>query len=524
MPKLKGILSLLLIFLVGCQIQTDAETEQEEASGNQTEEKEAQDSVDITEAIPIEPIGKIPPNYNPVLAHQFGADPYVLVYEDRVYLYNTYDQFEYDADGNITENTYAGINQISVVSSADLVNWTDHGLIDVAGPNGAARWATQSWAPAAAHKVIDGEDRFFLYFANNASGIGVLTSDSPIGPFEDPIGEPLISWSTPGVEGVTWLFDPAVIVDDDQTSYLYFGGGIPDEEYAMPNTARVIQLGDDMMTVHGEAEMIPAPFMFESSGINKWNDIYYYTYSSNFYDGERPEGSPGGGEIAYMTSEQPMGPWEYKGTILKNPGHFFGVGGNNHQVLFDFHDQTYIAYHAQTLADAMDAALGYRSTHINQVLFNENGSIQEVEANLAGVEPVRTLHPYEKVQAETMAWNAGVSVQEMDTDEDGSGLAVTEIEAGDWIAVASVDFESGASEFSAVIASESTGGTIEVRLDDPAGELIGTMEVPVTGGGEQWQTITTEVSSVSGVHDVYFVFNGTGETALFNFDYWYFSQ
>src|SRR5690606_32795845 len=133
--------------------------------------------------------------------------------------------------------------------------------------------------------------------------------------------------------------------------------------------------------------------------------------STNFYDGERPEGSPGSGEIAYMTSENPMGPWEYQGTILKNPGHFFGVGGNNHQVIFDFKGQTYIAYHAQTLADAMDATLGYRSTHINQVFLNEDGSIQEIEANLAGVESIQPLNPYEKVQAETMAWSTGISVQ-----------------------------------------------------------------------------------------------------------------
>lgn len=517
----------MLIFLVACEIQSEAEVEPNEDKKESQEVKEKgqeEGSAEQMEVTPKEPIGKIPPNNNPLLAYQFGADPYVLVYDDRVYLYNTYDQFEYDAEGNITENTYADINQLSVVSSADLVNWTNHGLIDVAGPEGAAKWATQSWAPAAAHKVIDGEDRFFLYFANNASGVGVLTSDSPIGPFEDPINEPLISWSTPGVEGVTWLFDPAVIVDDDQSGYLYFGGGIPDEEFAMPNTARVISLGEDMVSINGEAEMIPAPFMFESAGINKWNDTYYYTYSTNFYDGERPEGSPGSGEIAYMTSENPMGPWEYQGTILKNPGHFFGVGGNNHQVIFDFKGQTYIAYHAQTLADAMNAALGYRSTHINQVFLNEDGSIQEIEANLAGVESIQPLNPYEKVQAETMAWSTGISVQDFDTGEDGLGLAVTEIEAGDWIGVSTVDFDSGASEVSAVVASDSAGGSIEVRLDEPNGELLGTIEVPATGGSEEWQMVTTDVSSVSGVHDVYFVFQGEEDTPLLHFDYWYFSQ
>ncbi|KHF34464.1 Arabinoxylan arabinofuranohydrolase precursor [Paenibacillus sp. P1XP2] len=146
------------------------------------------------------PIGKLPQNGNPLVAHKFGADPYVLVFNGRVYLYNTDDVLEYDEQGEVKENSYSTINRISVISSDDLANWTDHGVIQVAGPEGAAKWATQSWAPAAAHKRIDGKDRFFLYFANNASGIGVLTSDSPTGPWVDPIGRPLIARDTPGVQ------------------------------------------------------------------------------------------------------------------------------------------------------------------------------------------------------------------------------------------------------------------------------------------------------------------------------------
>lgn len=87
----------------------------------------------------------------------------------------------------------------------------------------------QFWAPAIAHKVIDGKDKFFLYFANNASSIGVLTADSPIGPWTDPLGKSFINSSIPGTSGVVWMFDPAVLVDDDGTGYLYFGGGFPAE-------------------------------------------------------------------------------------------------------------------------------------------------------------------------------------------------------------------------------------------------------------------------------------------------------
>ena len=71
---------------------------------------------------------------NPLFTQRFGADPGYLIYQDRLYVYTTNDVIEYDADGAVCENSYAQINKINCISSADLVNWTDHGAIPVAGP------------------------------------------------------------------------------------------------------------------------------------------------------------------------------------------------------------------------------------------------------------------------------------------------------------------------------------------------------------------------------------------------------
>jgi arabinoxylan arabinofuranohydrolase len=228
-----------------------------------------------------------------------------------------------------------------------------------------------------------------------------------------------------------------------------------------------------------------------------------------------------------MVSDHPTGPWAYKGTILKNPGHFFGVGGNNHHVIFRFRDDWYIAYHAQTLAKAMGVAKGYRSTHLNRVFLDEDGSIREIAADLKGVEPVRHLDPFVRVEAETMAWSAGIAV-EPGNPEDAAGnvpnMVVTDIHNGDWIAVASADFGTGASAFSARVASESGGGAIELRLDRPDGKLVGTLAVPATGGPDHWVEATADVSGAEGVHDVYLVFRGTpDDRMLLKLDHWRFS-
>lgn len=462
-------------------------------------------------------IGKVPRRGNPLVSHRYGADPYALVFEDRVYMYMTNDALEYDESGQVKENSYKSINKISVISSSDLVNWTDHGEIAVAGAEGAAKWATQSWAPAAAHKVIDGKDKFFLYFANNASGIGVLSSDSPVGPWVDPIGKALILRSTPGVEEVTWLFDPAVLVDEDGKGYIYFGGGIPEGKHEKPDTARVMSLGEDMISVEGKAEVVPAPYMFEDAGIHKMNGVYYFTYCSNFYPGERPEGSPPAGEISYMTSDNPKGPWTYQGSILKNPGHFFGVSGNNHHAIFQFHEEWYIAYHAQTLSKAQGIANGYRSTHLNQVYHQKDGTIQEIQADYEGVSQLDTLNPYNRVEAVTLAWSTGIRIE-----TEGKKRVLADLNNGDWIALSRVDFGSkGAASFAASVTGLK-GGTIELRLDDPTGQLVGEISVPPAGEVEKWTEQKTAVSGAVGIHNLYLVFKGEPDAELFKLDSWQF--
>ena len=480
-----------------------------------------------------EAVARTPGNHNPLVSHKFGADPNVMTYDGRVYVYLTSDEYEYDAAGNVADNSYAGINTITVLSSADMVNWTDHGEVPVAGPNGAAKWAVNSWAVAMEHKEIDGQDKFFMYFSNNGSGVGVLQADSPLGPWEDPIGRALIDGSTPGTEGVLWIFDPAVLVDDDGNGYLYYGGGVPtsggeptQEEAEHPKTARVIKLSDDMIDTVGEAQLIDSPYHFESSGIHKYNGTYYYTYSTNF-SGERSEDDPGYADIAYMTSDNPMGPFTYQGVALRNGSQFFNVGGNNHQDFFEFQGQSYVAYHAQTLGKALNTVQGYRSPHINKIEYDGNGNIIDTIADMEGVEQIANLNPYQRVEAETIAWSAGIATQ--DSDAPGSMLAdmnlhVTDIHAGNWVAVSQVDFGSnGAKTFAANVAA-TVGGAIEVRLGSADGELIGTLEVSPTGGEEEWAVVETDVDSVSGVHDVYFVFTGEGDDQLFNFDYWTFTE
>ena len=249
---------------------------------------------------------------NPIIDYWYGADPWAMEYNGRVYIYTTGDgtsvnadgslnyDYEYDSTGQIKDNSFAQVKTINVLSSDDMVNWRNEGYIRVAGEQGVATWASNSWAPAVAHKTINGKEKFFLYFANGGSGIGVLTSDSPVGPWKDETGELLIKGGTPESAGVVWLFDPAVFVDDDGQGYLYYGGGVPTGEEEHPNTARVIKLSDDMLHPEGEAQAIDAPAMFEDSGIAKIGGTYYYSYCTNFSHDNVIDGNTVGVPVATL--------------------------------------------------------------------------------------------------------------------------------------------------------------------------------------------------------------------------------
>lgn len=465
-------------------------------------------------------------NNNPLMTQRLGADPYAIEYDGRVYIYMTGDVVEYDATGAVKANSYSKINTINVISSADLVNWTDHGSIHAAGASGASKWGNNSWAPAAAVKEVNGETKFFLYFANSGNGIGVVTSDSPTGPFVDPLGHALISRQTPNCSNVEWLFDPAVLVDDDGRAYLYFGGGVPNEQYAAPGTGRVVELGADMISIIGEPVALDVPYLFEDSGINKIGDTYYYSYCSNFNVSEEATESLGfaSGEIVTMTSKSPMGPFTLQGPILKNPGTYFGCYGNNHHCIFQFKGKHYIAYHTQILESRLGVSGGYRSTNINEVTVNEDGSINMVQANETGVEQVATLNPYESVPAETMATMAGISTVPCDEESIacGSGnMAVTGIDTGDWIAVKGVEFGTeGAKKFSIDTKLATTTGAIQIRLDNLYGEVIGYVPIP-TGDTQEFVTLSTELkTTVTGEHNLFFLFYGNG----YELDSWKFSK
>ncbi|MDF7799579.1 carbohydrate-binding protein, partial [Pontiellaceae bacterium B1224] len=102
----------------------------------------------------------------------------------------------------------------------------------------------------------------------------------------------------------------------------------------------------------------------------------------------------------------------------------------------------------------------------------------------------------------------------------GGGTNVADISNGDWCRYDNLFIASNA-VFRARIARPAgrSDGQIEIRTDDLAGALLGTLDVPETGGWQMYETIEVPLSVVSGTYSVFlkFVEDGTSNGGtLFN--------
>ncbi|GAA3347208.1 hypothetical protein GCM10020358_61100 [Amorphoplanes nipponensis] len=422
---------------------------------------------------------------NPIVQTIYTADPAPLVHNGRVYLYTGHDE---DA------STYFTMKEWRVWSSADMVNWTDHGSpLDLA----SFSWASSN---AWAGQTVERNGKFYWYVPMTTRAgrmaIGVAVADSPTGPFRDALGHPLVD---------TNQIDPTVFIDDDGQAYLYWGN--PDLWY--------VRLNADMISYAGSPAKIPLttagfgtrtgdanrPTLFEEGPwVYKRSGLYYLVFAAKCCSEF----------IAYSTAPGPLGPWTYRGTIMPTQGSSF----TNHPGIVDFNGGSYFFYHN----GALPGGGGYtRSVAVEKFSYRADGTIPTITMTAAGAPQVGTLNPYVRQEAETIATETGV-----ETEAAGTGnRAVSFIDNGDWIKVKGAAFGTGAATFTARVASATSGGRIEVRLDGSTGALAGTCTVPGTGGWQTWTTVSCPVTA-AGQHDLYLRFTG-GSGSLFNVDWWQFS-
>lgn len=489
-------------------------------------------------------------NGNPISGSVFCADPTALDYNGRLYVYGTNDHQQFIKNGKKGGNGYGDIKSLVVFSTDDMVNWTFHGTIDV--QKVCAKWGSaffKSWAPSVTwRRTAEGKDEFFLYFANWAVNVGVLTADSPLGPWKSPLTKALVDSQTPGVDPCSWCFDPGVVIDENGTGWLSFGGGDPNAQGndLQPNNAGIVKLKPSMTEVDGEAVKIPAPYHLEASELNVLNGKFVYTYCSSWVERKDNDwnayksahnvtaSKPGACTMCYMVSDSPMIPdsWVYKDVYGPHPGF---PSPNNHSHLHKFQGEYYYIYHWGALLKSMldahaveDGTDGFRSICVDKATVNEQTpTVNKVAMNIKGVSAIKKLNPYELQQAETTSTSGGVSYEDYrnvntvyasisSLGNDASANLYVRMAENAWTQVSNVDFgNNGPKSF---ILRAKGKGTLHILKSKTSGALA---TIEFSSDDFEDQTFSVDPDKFKGAQDLLFVFSNA-ENVMF--DAWQFSE
>lgn len=286
---------------------------------------------------------------NPFIPGYF-ADPTVKKFGDTYYVYAT------------TDGSGAGFGPSQVWCSKDFENWT---IMPMNWPD--SHWI---WAP----DVMQHTDGTYRMFYCQPCNIYEGVAETPRGPWKNVLGESEAVLVPDRFVKNAITLDGQTFVDDDGSVYLYWGTwGI----------YKGFGCGAGKMTpdMKGftETRLIPnteVKDFFEAPFVMKKDGVYFFMYSSeSCHDSTY--------HVQYATStEGPLGPYTYKGTILKTSKDGTVHGPGHHSILKEGNDY-YIVYHRH---DNPHSNRGFhRQLCIDKLEFNSDGTITPIEGSHSGV-------------------------------------------------------------------------------------------------------------------------------------------
>lgn len=284
---------------------------------------------------------------NPIITHEYTADPAALVKGDTLWLFTGHD-FAGGQKGYKMKDWL-------VYSTTNLRNWTEYPV--------PLKISDFSWAKsgdAYAGQVIERNGKYYWYISTNWSGIGVAVADRPQGPYKDALGRPLLTNKDCFASTHSWAcIDPTIFIDDDGQAWLFWGN----------QECYYARLKENMVEINGEVKKMDFEGMrfTEAPWIHKYKDKYYLSYASGF-----PE------KIAYAMADKIDGPYQYKGILNEIAGN----SNTNHQAIVEFKGHWYFIYHNGAIQT--DGGSFSRSVCINRLDYNTDGTIKRIVMTTEG--------------------------------------------------------------------------------------------------------------------------------------------
>ncbi|RZL31896.1 MAG: carbohydrate-binding protein [Pedobacter sp.] len=418
---------------------------------------------------------------NPLINSQFTADPTARVFNNRVYVYPSHDILAKKGKGRIG---WFAMEDYHVFSSANLTDWTDHGMIVTQNEVPWVKPDSYSmWAP----DCIERNGKYYFYFPSNPKDtvtygkgftIGVAVADKPEGPFK-PESNPI-----KGVRGI----DPNVFIDKDGQAYLYWSGG---NIYAAKLKPNMLELDSEIKTLADlpTKGLKEGPFMFERNG------IYYLTYPHVENKIERLE---------YAISNNPLGPFKFTGVIMDESE--TGCWTNHHSMI-EFKNQWYLFYHHNDYSPNFDKA---RSIRTDSLSFNVDRTIKKVIPTFRGIGISDAIKPiqidrYSKI-------SEGVKIEFLDTASTFKGWKTIFSQKEAWLQYNSINFGEKPLRQIKFMAKANDGAVVELRSGSVNGTLIAEIKIAKS---EELKEFKTKVSNVQkGIQHLFVVMKSGGEAEI----------
>ncbi len=320
-----------------------------------------------------------PGNLNPLLPGYF-ADPTIRKFGDTFYIYTT------------TDGTGNGYGPAQVWASKDFQNWK----------NVVMNWPTTEvvWAP----DVVQQPNGKYRYYYCEPCMIHVGESDSPLGPWHNILGKDDAVMVPDRFVYNAITLDPQLFRDDDGEEYLYFGTWGIYENFGcgVAKLNRNWKEGDGQESFFTEKKLIlnteikdffEAPFVFKKDG------VYYFTYSSGSCHDDTYR-------VQYATATHPMGPYTYKGCILKTNQDGSVHGPGHHSIFVDGQDY-YIVYHRHNNPHSLHGF--HRQVCIDRISFDAQGNIMPITPTHEG--PTKDGHMALALPSKKLAPNLAFGAQ-----------------------------------------------------------------------------------------------------------------
>jgi hypothetical protein len=382
---------------------------------------------------------------NPIVPNQGLNDPHIHVFNDTAYVYASHDK-SMDNKKFIMEDWW-------VWSSPDLVNWTKRSVLNpkdtYIGKDFSSCWATD---------VGYKNGKYYWYFSEGNEQTGVVVGNSPVGPWTEPLGKPLLTSDlTPTDE-----YDMAIFEENGE-HYIIFGvwdyyiAKLNHDMISLAETPKKIIINNPRgpYNTDGENKKMPTD---DKPFVHKYNGKYYLSWG-----------------CFYAMSDNLYGPYEYKDSVIKEESFAEGYSAptwpngflqGRHGSFFEWHNQWYYVY-----CDISQTGNRYfRDAFISYVHYKNNGEMETIRVDGVGV---GNYDANSSIEAEDYFKSDGV----IKTENTIGGFSIQPQKDGCYVLYPNMKGLSNKNSLELeVIAREAT--EIEVRENSPKGKLLFTYNVP----------------------------------------------